>query len=123
VFLLTLFRLFTSMSPNLIAQSKEIAVMRALGVPKIRILQVYLGEAFILVFSSCFFGILIGSIVSWTMLIQQELFTQIPEKIVFPYLELLEVFIAAIISAFVSTYIPARRMLSKQIAHIIRAGA
>ena len=55
------------MSANLYEQSKELGVMRAMGFNKIRITMLYVYEAFILVISSSLSGILIGTLVGFTM--------------------------------------------------------
>lgn len=70
---LCFFALTASMSANLYEQTKEIAVLRAMGVTKSRIKRLYFYEAFILVLASCVLGILIGSAVGYTMVLQQAL--------------------------------------------------
>jgi ABC-type antimicrobial peptide transport system permease subunit len=49
---LCFFSLSASMSANLYQQSKEIGVMRAIGISKAQVLRIFVYEAFILVFSS-----------------------------------------------------------------------
>jgi len=122
VFILCLFSLITSMSTNILEQTKEIAVLRAMGLTRSKIIRIYMTEAFVLVLSSALFGVFIGIAVSWVMAIQRVLFTQIPIRISFPWKELLIVFAGAIISAIVSTYMPAKRIVKNQIAQIIRMG-
>ncbi|KAH3732931.1 DUF214 family protein [Pelomyxa schiedti] len=58
-----------------IENTKEIGVLRAVGLSKSWLSRVYIYEAFIVVFSSSFFGLLIGTAVGWTMTLQQLLFT------------------------------------------------
>lgn len=66
------------MSANLYDQTKEIGILRAMGFNSSRIAFVYFMEAFVLVMASCICGIMIGTAVSITMVLQQVLFTQIP---------------------------------------------
>ena len=73
---LCFFSLSASMSANLYDQTKEIGVLRSIGVPKIRIKLLYFYEALILVFSSCFLGVIIGVFVGWTMKLQMDLFLE-----------------------------------------------
>ncbi len=81
---LCFFSLSSSMSANLYEQAKELGVLRAIGFTKSRIIMLYVYEAFILVLSSSFMGIIIGTLVGWTMMIQQTLFTKIPLVFSFP---------------------------------------
>lgn len=67
---LCFFSLSSSMSANLYEQSKEIGVMRAMGLTKTRIYLLYIYEAFILVFSSSLLGIMIGTMVGFSMTLQ-----------------------------------------------------
>ena len=67
--ILCLFSLTSSMSANLMDQTKEIGVLRAMGFTKIRIKLLYFYEAFILVIVSCSLGVMIGTIVGFTMVL------------------------------------------------------
>jgi ABC-type antimicrobial peptide transport system permease subunit len=82
---LCFFSLSSSMSANLYEQSKEIGIMRATGLTKKRVYLLYIYEAFVLVLSSSLLGILIGTIVGFTMTLQQILFTEIPLVFYFPW--------------------------------------
>ena len=64
---LCFFSLCASMATNLYEQKKEVAILRSMGVTKIRIKLLYFYEALILVVSSCLLGVLIGVIVGYTM--------------------------------------------------------
>lgn len=55
------------MSANLYEQSKEIGIMRAMGMPNKRIYLLYIYESFILVLSSSLLGIMIGTVVGFSM--------------------------------------------------------
>ena len=62
---LCFFSLSASMSANLYQQSKEIGIMRAIGMSKSEVLRIFIYEAFILVISSAVQGIAIGLIIGW----------------------------------------------------------
>jgi ABC-type antimicrobial peptide transport system permease subunit len=55
------------MSANIYEQSKEIGVLRAMGLSKRRLYLLYIYEAFILVLSSSLLGIIIGTMVGFSM--------------------------------------------------------
>ena len=67
IMFLCFFSLYSSMTANLMEQTKEIGILRAMGLQKYRIQMLYFYEAFILVISSCVLGVMIGIIVSHTM--------------------------------------------------------
>ena len=64
---LCFFALSANMSANLFEQSKEIAVLRAIGVTKSRIKMLYFYEAMVLVSASSILGMMIGTMVGFTM--------------------------------------------------------
>ena len=67
---LCFFSLCSSMSANLLDQSKEIGILRAMGFTRTRIKLLYFYEAFVLVMASCMLGVMIGVIVGFTMVLQ-----------------------------------------------------
>ena len=82
---LCFFSLCSSMSANLLDQTKEIGILRAIGFTKSRIKILYFYEAFILVMASCVLGVMIGVIVGYTMVLQQAVFTNMPLAFFFPW--------------------------------------
>ena len=66
---LCFFSLTASMSANLYDQSKEIGILRAMGVTKSRIRLLYFYEALILVFASCLLGVFVGVAMGFTMVL------------------------------------------------------
>ena len=73
---LCFFSLTASMTANLYDQSKEIGVLRSIGLTKNRIRLLFFYEATILVFSACLLGVLVGTTVGYTMVWQENLFMQ-----------------------------------------------
>ena len=65
--LICFFSLSSSMSANLYESAKEIGILRATGLTRYQIEKLYIYEAFVLVMSSCMLGILIGTVVGFTM--------------------------------------------------------
>ena len=66
---LCFFALSANMTGNLYQQTKEIGVLRSMGVRKIRIKLLYFYESMVLVLASCLNGLLIGMLVGYTMLL------------------------------------------------------
>lgn len=104
------------MSANILEQSKEIGMMRAIGLEKKRIVMLYIYESFILIMASAFLGVIIGTIVGITMYIQQAIFIDMPVQFYFPWKQFLVVFFSSILCAFASTYGPTKNLLKKDIS-------
>lgn len=78
------FSLSSSMTGNLYEQCKEISVMRAIGFTKGVISKLFIYEAFILVLSSSFAGVVIGTCVGWSITMQRSMFIGMPTPLTFP---------------------------------------
>ena len=117
---LCFFSLSAAMSANLYDQSKEIGILRSMGVTKIRITLLYFYEALILVFSSSFLGILIGVFVAYTMKLQMDLFLNLESEFFFPWYQVIEIFCLSLLCAFFSTFGPTTQLTRKQISSIFR---
>jgi len=117
---ISFFSLMSSMFTNVYEQSKEIAVLRALGVHKFAMYRVYIYEAFVLVLSSSLLGILIGTVVSYTMTLQQILFTQLPIPFQFPWSILITVFGCSITFSVLAAFSPIYQVLKNRVVQIFR---
>ena len=118
---LCFFALQSSMMANLYEQTKEIAVLRSIGMTGYRISTLYFYEALLLVFASCLLGIVIGVLVGFTMVLQQDLFLNQQTKFYFPWRQTIEIFALSIVCAFLSTYGPALQLTRKSISAIFRS--
>ena len=65
---LCFFSLCASMSSNIYDQRKEVAILRAMGLTRIRIKLLYFYESMLLVLASCTLGVFIGVLVGYTMI-------------------------------------------------------
>ena len=114
------FSLSSSMTGNLYEQVKEISVMRSVGFTKGIIIKLFVYEAFILVMSSSFSGVVIGTVVGWTITLQRSMFIGMPTPLTFPQSEFVFILTASMICAFLSTYSPSKSLLAKSIPDIAR---
>ena len=121
VLVFCLFNLSASMTINISEQKKEIAIFRSLGTKKIHILFIYVGEAFILILTSSIIGCVIGSIISYTMVLQWSIFTNVNVMFNFPTENILFIFFFSIFGGILSTYFPARKMLNNSISILIKS--
>lgn len=117
---ISFFSLMSSMYTNIREQTKEIGVIRALGIPKSWVYRIYIYEAFLLVVTSSLLGIIIGTVTSYTMNSQQSLFTQLPLAFKFPYLLLFAVLSCSTVFALLASWSPIRAVLSNRIVQILR---
>ena len=117
---LCFFALSANMSANLLEQTKEIGVLRSIGVTKMRIRMLFFYEAMILVLSSATTGVMIGMVVGYTMMVQEQLILSHPIKFFFPWQQFLIIIGLSIICAFVSTFGPTSQLVSKSISGIFR---
>jgi len=117
---LCFFSLSASMSANLYEQKKEVGVLRAMGFTKYRVCALYFYESLVLVLTSCTLGVLIGTIVGYTMLLQFNLFLQTNAAPFFPWVEFLLVIAISILCAFLSTWGPASNLTNRSVAGIFR---
>jgi ABC-type antimicrobial peptide transport system permease subunit len=120
VLIFCFFNLTASMTINIFQQNKEISIYRALGMTSFNILFIYIYEAFILVFCSSLIGVIVGSILSWTMTLQRIIFTNLPLTFKLPYYQLSLILCFSLIGAILSTIFPAKSLLKKQISDLIR---
>lgn len=115
------FSLSSSMTGNLYEQVKEISVMRAIGFPKSVIMKLFMYEAFILVVSSSFSGVFIGTFVGWGMTLLRSMLIGMPTPLTFPKYEFMFILTSSLICAILSTYSPAKALMAKSIPDIARS--
>eukprot|EP00347_Sterkiella_histriomuscorum_P007293 403349512 len=120
IMFLCFFSLSSSMSANMYNQSKEIGVMRAIGLTKFRIHILYIYEAFILVLAASILGLLIGMSLVYTILISYDVQYKTGVKFYFPQSQMLMIVIFSVIVAFLSVYTPNKQILNKNISQILR---
>jgi len=114
------FSLSSSMLANIYEQTKEIAILRAVGMTKPWLYRVYVYEAFVVVFGSSLMGLLVGTLLAWAFTINQSLFTQLPLPFSFPWLLTVVVFGLSIIFSLFASLSPIYRVVSKRIINIMR---
>lgn len=115
------FSLMSSMATNIYEQTKEIGILRCIGIKKNPCTRVYVWEAFVLVVSASMMGVIVGFATAYTMLLQNALFTQLPLPFVFPWVQMVEVVVSSVFFAFAASFGPIRKLLeSPSITHILR---
>ncbi|CUG86219.1 FtsX-like permease family protein, putative [Bodo saltans] len=115
------FALLSSMSTNVLEQSKEIGILRSIGMHKFPIYRLYTWEAFVLVISASLLGVIVGTVVAYSMMLQNSLLTQVPLKFQFPVFQLVTVLVVSMICSVLASYGPIAYLLNlPSITHILR---
>lgn len=117
---LCFFSLCASMSANLLDQTKEIGILRAIGITKTRIKVLYFYESFILVLASSMLGVMIGTVVGFTLVVQRAVFSDIPIQFHLPMSQIYMILGASLICAFASTWGPSTNLVKNEISAIFR---
>jgi len=113
------FSLLSSMYSNIVEQTKEIGMLLALGTKKRWIYRIYIYEAFIVVFASSIFGALIGTVVAWTMTLQQAILLQFSVPFLFPYKLIGVVFAISVLFSVLSSFSPIRKLLKNEVVKLL----
>jgi ABC-type antimicrobial peptide transport system permease subunit len=79
------FALVATMGTNISEQTKDIGILRSLGMTRAPITRIFVLEAFAVIFAACCLGTAIGAIVSLTIVSQNSMFTQLPLPFKFPW--------------------------------------
>lgn len=117
---LCFFSLSASMLTNIREQTREIGVLRALGITRFATVRIYLHEAVLLVLGSSIWGVLIGSLVAWTFSAQQSMFTGLPVPFVVPWGVIAVVVILALVLGFFAAGLPAWRAVKQPVTKLLR---
>ena len=115
--------LLISMTQNINDAIWEYGVLRSMGLTRAEGRRVYLYEAYAVVIGASIMGTLVGF--SASLLVSAQIFTfiEMPPIIIFPLYTFLGMTIIAIITTYVSVYLPIKRVNQKQIAAVLKQGA
>lgn len=94
--------------------------MRAIGISKCRIVMLYFYESSVLVIASCLLGVMVGTIMGYTMTLQSSLFIKSKLSFFFPWRQFGVIMVLSFICAFFSTVGPSTRLTRKEVAAIFR---
>jgi len=115
------FALSSSMSTNVHEQSKEIGILRSIGLRKFPLTRTYIWESFVLVLAASILGVCVGVVMGYTIVLQRALFTQLPLPFVFPWGQVIAILILSFVFAWLSSWAPIRSMLnSGSVTSILR---
>jgi len=113
---LCFFVLWLSFTANVNENAWEFGVLRALGLNVSRVIRMYIYEALCLILSSVIIGAVIGLLVSITLTLQFNLFTELAFTFDFPYALFFSVFGMSLAVSIIGSYLPAHGFKKKDIA-------
>lgn len=117
---LCFFILWLSFTANVRENAWEFGVLRAIGLSAVEVVMVYIYEAVALVLSSCVLGTSIGILISVSLTLQFNLFTELPFKFSFPTTLFCSMLSMALAVAVLGSFVPARSFLKISVSEIIR---
>ena len=118
--ILCFFVLWLSFTSNIHENSWEFGVLRAIGLNSGQVIRIYVYEALCIIFSALFLGSLSGILIAVTLTLQFNLFTEMPFHFDFPYLLFISVIIMSLLVAVGGSYLAARGIKNKEIAHVLK---
>jgi len=118
--ILCFFVLWLSFTANVNENSWEFGVLRSLGLTSPQVIRVYIYEALAIIIASVFLGSAIGILVSITLTLQLDLFTELPFWFEFPYVLFFGVLLMSVGVAVAGSYFPATRFKGKAISAVLK---
>ncbi|KAA6401809.1 MAG: hypothetical protein EZS28_002658 [Streblomastix strix] len=110
----------SSMSTNVMEQSKEIGIMRALGLQRFQLVRIYVEEAFILVITAAVMGIIVGLVLGYILASQIGMLKGIPIQLVFPWEVVLIAFLMAILISTLASAWPSWKVANADIVKTMK---
>jgi putative ABC transport system permease protein len=118
--LIAVFCLIASMATTVIERRWEIGVLKAIGLRRRHLFQIFLGEAVALTLSSGLAGGLIGFSLAYMFALQGAMLAEIPVVFTVPYIPFIATFLVSVAAGTIAAYLPTRRLLRKSAAEILR---
>lgn len=118
--LICFFSLISSVYTSVTEQLKEIAVLLSLGFSRRALLRAYVEEAFVLVLTSSFLGLLVGLALAWTISLQRNLLLSLPMQFPVPWLSAALMVAFSVLFAVLSALAPLRVISSTGIVTMMK---
>jgi len=118
--ILCFFVLWLSFTANVNENSWEFGVLRSIGLTSFQVVRVYVYEALAIIIASVLLGSCIGMIVSISLTVQLNLFTELPFWFQFPYLLFFGVLVMSVGVAVAGSYFPLKTYKEKPISAVLK---
>uniref|UniRef100_A0A6U6A8Q8 ABC3 transporter permease C-terminal domain-containing protein n=1 Tax=Guillardia theta TaxID=55529 RepID=A0A6U6A8Q8_GUITH len=117
---LCFFMLFITFEANVRENLWEFGVLRALGISANELARIFVYESLSMIISAIAMGSTIGLVVSSTLTLQQNLFTEMPFLLIFPYWLFISVIVLSLLVAAFGALLPVRKMLRCSISEVLK---
>jgi ABC-type antimicrobial peptide transport system permease subunit len=114
------FVLLVSFTSNITENAWEFGVLRAVGLTSFQVIRVYIYEAMSIILSSLILGTGLGMLVSATLTLQADLFTELAFEMRFPHLLFWSIVVMSLAVAVLGSWLPARKLAKKKIAAALK---
>lgn len=118
--LLCFFTLLVSFTSNINENSWEFGVLRSMGLTSLQVIRLYIYEASCIIVASLILGSFVGLAVAVTLTLQANLFSELPFRMEFPTFLFCSIVIMSVVTAFLSSYLPAKALGAKRIAGVLK---
>jgi ABC-type antimicrobial peptide transport system permease subunit len=112
--------LLVSFTSNITENAWEFGVLRAVGLTSFQVIRVYIYEAMSIILSSLILGTGLGMLVSATLTLQADLFTELAFEMRFPHLLFWSIVVMSLTVAVLGSWLPARKLAKKKIAAALK---
>lgn len=119
---IALFGLVASMATAVIERRWEVGVLKAIGLRRGHLLRMFAAEAVTLTVSSGLLGGGMGFLLAWLFVVQAALLMEIPVVFTLPWITFAATFAVSALAGLLASWLPTRRILSRPVAEILRAG-
>eukprot|EP00388_Colpodella_angusta_P046234 GDKK01068667.1.p1 GENE.GDKK01068667.1~~GDKK01068667.1.p1 ORF type:complete len:570 (+),score=-2.98 GDKK01068667.1:184-1710(+) len=105
---------------NVRSQAWSFGVLRSLGFRVPQLVRAYLYEALVVTLSAFITGTVIGVLVAYTLILQMNIFLDMPITFTFPYALYFFLFGLSILAAFAGSILPVRAIAKEPIASVLK---
>lgn len=121
--IIALFGLVASMYATVLERRREIVILKALGMKRGQLFRMFAGEGVALLLASGALGSGVGYLLAYLLISAQNLESLIPTPFAVPWLPLTAMLIICVVFGVIAAWLPARRLINRQVAEIVgRAG-
>ena len=118
--IICLFGLLSSSYSTIIERFKEIGIVRTLGLKGKEVNRMFIIEALIIMIASGSVGVIVGGLTGWLVTSNFALFTDTPYTFVFPFINILLIYLLSIGFIYIGMFLMLRRIRKQKIIDIYR---